>query len=557
MSETKNNTSKSDAVPVAEVRAAKRRISIVWLVPLVALAIGGWLVYKAVSEKGPVITIKFNSAEGLEAGKTKIKYKDVQLGLVSTIALSDDLSHVNVTAELDKQAAKFISENTRFWVVRARVAATGVSGLGTLFSGAYIALDPGEPGHPERRFTGLEEPPVVTTDLPGRSFVLKSKRRGSLEVGSPVYYRHLQAGQVIAYQLAEDGQTVVINVFINEPYHQYVYADTRFWNASGLDIQMGADGIRVDTESVVSLMIGGIAFGLPDEVEPGPAATEGTVFILYEDLDKAMAPVFKDKRPWLLYFNESVKGLSPGAPVELRGMQIGQVLDIRLEYNREKMEFKIPVLIDINMDRVVPEEELEDEAARRKSTNYLVGKGMRAQLTTGSLVTGQKLITLDMFPDAEPAQIIWDEGPYPIFPTVPTQIEEISTKVVRIINKIDQLPIKEIGEDLKDTVENVKQLTGSPEIIGAAKNLNASLKETRLLITDLRKKVTPEIDKTLKQAQQALASAEDLMNTDSPLQIRMNSALVEISDAARSLRLLMDYLERHPESLLRGKGQEK
>jgi paraquat-inducible protein B len=259
-------------MPEAEVRTTKRRLSIVWMVPLVAVAIGGWLVFKAISEKGPTITITFKSAEGLEAGKTKIKYKDVELGKVGSIALSDDLSQVIVKAELVKQAGNFLSQNTRFWVVRARVAAGGISGLGTLFSGAYIGLDPGKPGTPATHFQGLETPPVVTTDLPGSHFVLRASSLGSLNVGVPVYFRRIEVGRVVSYQLDEDGQAVTVKVFVHDPHHELVRKNTRFWNASGLDIAISAEGIRVDTESFVTLMIGGIAFDTPVNMEPGEPA---------------------------------------------------------------------------------------------------------------------------------------------------------------------------------------------------------------------------------------------------------------------------------------------
>lgn len=265
MSDPKKDVSEFNEVPEAEVRSRKRRfsISIVWLVPLIAVLIGGWLVFKAFSEKGPEISITFKSAEGLEAGKTKIRYKDVELGQISKIELSEDLSMVVVTAELVKQAESFLSVNTRFWVVRARVGVSGVSGLGTLFSGAYITLDPGEPGNITHHFKGLENPPLVTTDLPGRHFLLKTESQGGLDIGSPVFYRKIQVGQVVAYELSENGQTIIFKVFINAPYHEYVYQNTRFWNASGINLKVDTQGVQLDTESLVSILIGGIAFGIP------------------------------------------------------------------------------------------------------------------------------------------------------------------------------------------------------------------------------------------------------------------------------------------------------
>ena len=450
-------------MPEADIRTQKRRISIVWLVPLVALAIGGWLVYKAISEKGPTITITFKSAAGLEAGKTKIKYKDVELGQVDSIELGEDLSQVIVKAELVKQAKNFLSENTRFWVVRARVAAGGVSGLGTLFSGAYIGLDPGKPGKPATHFQGLEVPPVVTADLPGSHFVLRASSLGSLNIGDPVYFRRIEVGQVVSYKLDEDGQAVTIKVFVHDPHHKLVRKNTRFWNASGLDVAIGAEGIRVDTESFVTLMIGGIAFDTPANMEPGEPAEENDVFDLYKNRESISEKTYAQKNRWLLHFDGGVRGLKVGAPVELQGIQIGQVLDVNLEFDVDKEAFSIPVLIETEPDRIKATGKLPEGAEEQKIMDYLVAKGMRAQLKTGSLITGQLLVAIDMHPEAPPAKINW-EGRYPELPTVPTAMEEITTSLTQLLKKLEKLPIEQIGSDLRDTVSGAKRLMNSAEL---------------------------------------------------------------------------------------------
>ncbi len=543
-------------VPEAEVRSRKRHfsISIVWLVPLVAVLIGSWLVYKALSEKGPEISITFKSAEGLEAGKTKIRYKDVELGQVSAIKLSEDLSGVVVTAELVKEAENFLSVNTRFWVVRARVGVSGVSGLSTLFSGAFITLDPGKPGNKTHHFKGLEQPPLVTTDLPGRHFLLKSDSRGSLDIGSPVFYRKIQVGQVVAYDLTEDGRTVIFKVFINAPFHEYVYQNTRFWNASGIDFKLDTQGVRLDTESMVSILIGGIAFGIAQAEDPGPAAEVEALFTLYKNFDDAKERTYLEKTRSVLYFDESVRGLDIGAPVEFWGIKTGEVVDVKLVFNKQKENFSIRVVIETEPERFYEAGFVGDDTDRIEMIKRLLKRGFRAQLKSANLLTGRQMIIFDFFPDAEPTSLTF-EGSYPVYPTVPTPMEEISTKFMRILQKIDSLPMEQIGKDLRATVRGTRQIAESPEILEAIRNLNGTLQETRLLISDLRTKVTPEVSTLLEGARQSLANAEQMLNAESPLQVKMNTALEEISGAARSLRLLMDYLERHPESLLRGKGQ--
>ncbi len=544
-------------IPMATAHQPRNRaISLVWLIPIVALLVGGWLVFKTLSEKGPTITIAFKSASGLEAGKTRIKYKEVDLGKVTVIELSEDLTHVIVTAELARHAETFLTDNTLFWVVRARVAARGVSGLGTLFSGAYITLDPGKPGEYTDTFTGIEEPPAVATDVPGRSFYLKAFRRGSIDTGSPILYRQIEAGQVVNYHLSEDGQIVTLKVFVNAPYHRFVYKNTRFWNASGIDFKIDSQGVRIDTDSVVSMLIGGISFGIPQGAEPELPAEEYSDFILYDNLDKARETAFLVKRKWLIYFNEQVRGLSPGAPVEVQGIRVGQVLDIGLEFDEENYEFRIPVLVEFEPERVFPREATLSEENEKQLMENLVRRGYRAQLESGNLLTGQLIVTLNRFPDAAPASIDWRE-PYPVFPTIPKTIQQIKVKVARIIDRMDKMPIEQIGKDLRAAVKGAKKLVDSPELARAIKNLDATLDEARQMINELRTQVTPQLSATLEEARQALTNAGEILKADSPLQTRMKSALDEIARASRSLRQLMDYLERHPESIISGKGSDK
>ena len=557
MSNSKKDRSELKDLPDPEFRTKKRRISIVWLVPLVALAIGGWLVYKAFSEKGPTITISFKSASGLEAGKTKIKYKDVELGLVESIDLDDNLSQVILKAELVKKAGKFLSQNTRFWVVRARVAAGGVSGLGTLFSGAFIELDPGKPGPAATRFEGLETPPVVTTDLPGRHFVLRAESLGSLNIGVPVYFRRIEVGQVVSYKLDEDGQAVTVGVFVHDPHHKLVRKNTRFWNASGVDVNIGADGIRVDTESLVTLMIGGIAFDTPVDQQPGEPAEENSVFQLYRNRESLTEKTYVHKKRWLLYFESDVWGLDTGAPVELNGIKIGSVLDVNLEFDVEKEYFRVPVLVETETDRIKATGKRPEGAEQQRVMDYLVAKGLRAQLKTGSLITGQLLVALDLHPDAPPAKINWD-GLYPVLPTVPTAMEEITTSLTHLLKKLEKLPIEQIGNDLRDAISGAKRLTNSPDLQKSATVLNETLNQAQEFVAALNTGVAPELKSAVSNLNAALIQAQKLARSlNSNVAPQADRTLKELQSAARSIKVWAEYLERHPEALIRGKGKSK
>jgi paraquat-inducible protein B len=435
-----------------------------------------------------------------------------------------------------KQAKDYLSENTRFWVVRARVVGSGVSGLGTLFSGAYIGMDPGNPGKEARSFKGLETPPIVTTDLPGRHFMLRAERLGSLDIGHPVYFRQIQVGQVVAYELEEDGKTVDIKIFIHAPHHERVRKNTRFWNAGGLDVSVDAGGIKVNTESFVTLMIGGIAFETPLDSEPSPDAQEGEIFRLYDRREDIYKKKYVKKTRWLLHFEGSVGGLSVGAPVKFKGIKIGEVIDIRLEFDYDVLSFRIPVVIEIEPERIAMTG--KETIDRQRGNEILVEKGLRAQLKQGNLITGQLYIDLDMHPEDAPRKIVYG-GKYPELPTIPTPIEEITRGITRIVNKLEKLPLEEIGKDLRETLTN----------------LNRSTEQLAKLMQNLDERVAPAATATLERSQTTLMKLDRLLSAESPTGHELKHALAEMADAARNISVLADYLGRHPESLVFGKDK--
>jgi paraquat-inducible protein B len=549
MAEIDSNLPADDTFPEPIVET-RRSVSLVWLIPLVAALIGGWLAFRVISERGPTITITFDNAEGLEAGQTKIKYKNVEVGQAETIKLSEDLSDVIVTAKLVKGSEPYLTERTRFWVVRARVAAGEVSGLETLFSGAYIALDPVPKGKPSRKFIALKKPPIVTTGDPGRQFVLRAPTLQSLDVGSPVYYRQIRVGQVIGYDLDEDGQEVNVKIFVDAPHYQRVRKNTRFWDAGGLDVSVTTAGVEINTESFISLMLGGVAFETPTSLEASDLAEEGEIFRLYPNQQATRERVYTEKEYYVLYFDSSVRGLAPGAPVELRGMKVGQVVDIRLEFHSEDGEFRVPVLIEVEPDRI---DVVGDRPANGdKTLEKLVEKGLRAQLKTANFLTGQLLVDLVFLSGAPPAKVVYS-GRYAQLPTVPTPLEEITGKLASMLDRIEKLPIEEIADDLRDTVKGTNQLVNSQQLGEAARRLKQVVRESQTLMQTMNQDITPALSETLEQVRSTLVTVEQGVERSSPFQQQLNILLQELTTASRSIRLLADYLERHPEALLRGK----
>ncbi|HCU68030.1 MAG TPA: paraquat-inducible protein B [Desulfomicrobium sp.] len=534
--------SKDQAAP-ATVRK-KGGISLVWIVPLVALVVGGWLAYKAVSEKGPVITITFSTAEGLEAGKTKIKYKDVAVGQVESIHLGDDLKHVVVTAELEKDYGRYLNDKTRFWVARAQIRGGTASGLSTLLSGAYIGVDPSPTGQPTFSFNGLEVPPVVTSGLPGKHFWLKAARLGSLNVGVPVYYRQIQVGQVVSYGFAPDGQTVDVQVFVEAPHDAKVTRNTRFWNSSGLDVSLSAQGLKVDTESIVSIISGGLAFDVPDGVEPGGEAEENAAFQLYPSRESIQEKTYTLRRSWLVFFDQSVRGLSVGAPVELFGIKIGEVSGIDLIYDEKRRDLRVPVLLSIEPERIqnvfkaIPRQRAGEREPLLKW--FVEERNLRAQLKTGNLLTGQLLVDLGFYPD-EPKAVLAHENDLPVIPSMGGSIEQIQESIARITRDLEKVPFEKIGTNL-DLL--LKESTTTVRDAGAfARRLNGE--------------TAPALQSGLVVLQTTLQEVQSAIGKDSPLNYNLKKTLEELALTLRSLRELTTAIENQPQSLLFGKGEKK
>jgi paraquat-inducible protein B len=506
-----------DLAPVAEaVVATRHRPSIVWFIPLVAAVVGAFVAWRTYADLGPLIEIEFASAEGLEAGKTKLKYKDVEVGVVEEIRLEPDLANVVCTARMVKDAEDWLTENTRFWVVTARVAGGEVSGLATIFSGAYIGVDPVLEGRRARRFTGLDVPPIVTADQPGRHFKLVSHRAGSVPIGTPVTFRKVRVGEVVASELDASGDFVNVQIFVHAPHDERVRTATRFWNASGVHVALDASGVQVQVESLVSLLIGGIAFETPLE-GAGEVAPADSIFELYPSQEATEREVYTQKVHWILYFDQSVRGLAPGAPVEFRGIQIGEVRDLKLEFDPEKARFRVPVVVRIEPERMGSLVGA-DRDSRREALDRLVRQGLRAQLQSGNLLTGQLLVQLDMHADAAPAEIVWTER-YPEFPTIPTPLEEITSSVTRLAKRLEKIPLEQIGSSVELTLDTARA--------------------------------------ALEQADRTLASAGALVGPDSPVNVELRRALVELTDAARSVGLAAEQIESQPDSLIFGRAEKE
>ncbi len=549
-----------DDIPEA-VSEPRRRFSIqlVWIIPIVAALIGLSIAVKAYIDRGQTITITFKTGEGLEAGKTKLKYKDVMIGEVKSIAISNDRSHVVVTAEVTKDARGLMVKDTRFWVVRARISGGNVSGLNTLLGGSYIGVEAGTYNEPREDFVGLESPPAVSVDVPGRQFVLHSTEVGSLDTGSPIFFRRMQVGQVVGTELDRDGKGVTVKIFIRSPYDKFIKVNTYFWHASGIDLTLSASGVKVDTESMVSILLGGISFEEPEGKGDAPPAPPNTIFSLYatrDDAAKHAAAVEK----FVLVFKESVRGLAVGAPVDLRGVTVGEVTKIDVALNAKGTDFTVPVEIQFYPSHLLPKANGQEKAPEtgdrtlRRLLDDMVAHGFRAQIKSASLLTGQLYVALDFVPGARAAKIDWKADP-PRFPTVPGSMEKLQKNLIEIVQRIEKLPLERIAGDAGTTIRSLDSTLKSADQL--LKNMDRNLvPEARSVLIESRQAID-EVKKTLAEARQTLGGANGVLAPDAPVQIDLRDTMREVSRAAQSLRVLGDYLEQHPETLIRGKKQEK
>ncbi len=515
------------------------RLSLVWLVPIVAVVIGAGLLINSLMQAGPHIVISFRTAEGLESGKTEVRYKEVVVGRVESVTLSDDRQRVLVGVRLDRSAGSIAVQDTYFWVVRPRIGTAGISGLGTLLSGAYIGVDAGTSSESRRQFVGLEVPPLVLRGEPGRRFDLRALDLGSLDVGSPVYYRRARVGRVVGYRLDPKIDELTVQIFIESPYETLVTVGARFWNASGLNLQLNASGLTLNAQTLTSVLVGGIAFQhLPNSEALAPAP-DGTRFYLFEDRKNALAPPDGPPLTIRMVYEHSVRGLSVGAPVDFLGVEIGTVRSLAPQYDAPHRRYPVEVTADIYPLRLgkVREAILKgappDPATDVRLLKALVANGLRAQLRTGNLLSGQQYVALDFNPKAPPATLDPSQ-PVPLVPTVPGTFSEIQPQIAEIVAKINKVPFDEIARDLQGTLAQARNAIGrlSPEA----------------------QKALADVQRTLGSVQESLNRLDrNLLDETAPLQRNVEQTMIELQRAAQSLRVLGDYLQRHPEAILRGK----
>jgi paraquat-inducible protein B len=547
--------------PVASVRR-RRRIPLIWIVPLLTALIAVWLAWDTFSKKGPTITISFETAAGLTAGQSQLKYKNVVMGTVKTIAVAPDLTKVIVTVETVREAEPLLTDKTIFWVVKPELFAGNITGLETLLSGSFIGMRPSDkPGVAKRDFVGDQDPPVLQAWTKGTTFKLDSKRLGSISLGSPIFFRDIEVGTVLGWDIGDLASKVTIHAFVRAPYDKYVRADTSFWNASGISVKLGTDGVQLRMESLRALLLGGIAFETPLDTKES-VAIANQEFTLFRNFEEAQAAGFGRQIRLLSYFQGSVAGLEPGAHVTLHGLRVGEVTDVDLFFDPKLDRVVVPVHYRVEAGRVsniAAAEKTDPE----KLAEAMIKAGLRATLQSTSIITGQKEIALERVPDAPPADL-QKEGIFFVIPS--SQVggfDAITRSAAELLTKLNRIEYDKIGRSIENAAAGLDTTINGPQL----KRTLAALEAAMVDVQDIARKLDAEGTPALKrlpaiaqQLQDALTSANRLFGSfntgygdDSRFRRDLDRLLPQLTDAARSIRALSDLLSRHPEALIKGR----
>jgi len=541
-----------------------RRVSVIWVIPLVALAIGAWLAWDTLSKEGPTITVTFNTAEGLQPGQSQLKFKEIVFGTVKSLALAPDRTHVVVTIATTHEATPLLTDKTVFWVVKPRLFAGSISGLETLLSGSYVGMLPGaSTGKPRRAFNGREDPPIIGEQTPGHVFLLKAKRLGSIQLGSPIFYRDLSVGEVAGWDIADMAEYVTIHAFVRAPYDSYVNDETRFWNASGLSIKLGGSGIEVQMESLKAILLGGIAFETPEqEAHTKVAGLENQVFPLFADRDAANAASYTRKVQVVSYFPGSVSGLGPGSPVTMHGLVVGHVTDVRLAYDKATDKVTAPVRYEVEPERIVGVG-VDVYKTAQEGVEALLKQGLRATLQSASLITGQQQVALDFLPKEPPVEVTMQDG-YFVLPTAAGGgFAGLQASAGELLNKVDQMPFDQIGKGLEQLLNSTNNLVSGPQLREALTKLSATLATAETFTHNLNTGTAPafkqlpematQLQRTLNNTNKLLVSLDAGYGDQTKFNRDLDRLMVQANDAVSSMRALADLLSRHPEALIKGR----
>lgn len=540
----------------------RRRIPLVWIVPVLTAMIGGWLAWDTYSKRGPTITVSFDTAAGLTAGQSQLKYRNVVMGTVRSITIPPDLSKVVVTIETTREAEPLLNDKTIFWVVKPQLFAGNISGLETILSGSYIGMRPQvEGGKPQRDFVGQTDPPVLQASAKGTTYRLDTHRLGSISLGAPIFFRDIEVGTVLGWDLHDLATRVSIHAFVRAPFDRYVHEDSKFWNASGLSVTLGAKGIDVQMESLRALLLGGIAFDTSHDTNQ-PVAKAEQRFPLYANIEEARATGFGRQFHLVSYFPGSVAGLAHGSDVTFHGLKVGEVTEVGLYYDPKLDRVVVPVHYRIEAGRVTNVAKLKHMDAKQIAEE-MIQRGLRATLESPSLLTGQKIIALQIVPDAKPAEMI-KEGDHYVIPTAEIGgFDSIVGAASELLTRINRIDFDKIGRSISSAASGLDETINGQQLKTTLRALEKAMVDVQDIARKLDVDATPalkrlpaiaqELQDAVTKANKLIGSVDQGYGSQSKFHRDLDRLIPQLTDTARSIRALADLLSRHPEALIKGR----
>ncbi|HCG6533268.1 intermembrane transport protein PqiB [Vibrio parahaemolyticus] len=526
----------------------QKQISAIWIVPILALAMGAWMLFQYINSTGPQITLQLPTADGIEVGKTEIRALNVKVGLITEVTLSENYDHIIAKAQMNKDAERMLRDDTMFWVVKPRIGRDGVSGLETLLSGAYIQLQPGSSEVEKDHFAVLDVPPVASPDAEGLRIVLTHREAGKLGVGDPVIYKGFTVGRVEKTSFDVDTRRALYQLFIFKPYDSLVRTRTKFWLNSGLDLQLNAEGFEVKFGSLESLLTGGVTFDSIPGMESGEALTKDmTNFRLYDDVKQLREGMYDDYIEFVMLFDESVRGLKRKAPVEYRGLRIGTVMRVPMRLPTPEENFsakKIPVLVRIELGRVYGDFQSQSLPMLKEKLKSEFAKGLRGTLKTGNLLTGALYVDADFYPDDEP-YVPSTFADLDVFPTMRGGFAQVQRQVNDFLNKLNNLPMEDTLTSLNATLKTSERTLASAEKVANSVDKLLSQKDTQEIPADIRQ--------SLQQLQKTL----DGYGPNSTMYSEMESTLKELEKVMTEFKPVLKQLNEKPNSLVFGEDEVK
>lgn len=536
----------------------------IWAVPIAAIGVAAWLGLRALARGGETVTVAFDASHGVKAGQTKVTLRGVDVGEVVGVTLADGAHGVRMKLRLDRKAAPYLRTGSRFWLEGAEVDLTDLSSIRDLLAGPQIAMEPG-PGPRARRFIGLDRPPAMPEPAPGTAFVLTTDDLGALQQGSSVYYGGLAVGKVTAVRLMGP-RRFELDAFVRAPYDRYVTTAARFWSVGAVDVSASGHGVKAQLTSPMALVAGGVAFGAPDRAPPAPRAPSRQHFTLYDDKAGAMAAPVGPQVPFVVRFDGAVGALKPGAAVDLEGFRVGQVTSVALRYDARTGRLETPVRIELEPLRLDirgagPAAGADWTPAVDAMMRRLVARGLRASLAEDPPLVGAQRVDLGFVKGARPAVLAVEDGVPDIPATAPADVTAIERQAGQVLTRLNQVPIERIGDDVRQAADRIRTLADSPKLDAIVGHVDSATAELDRTVRQVGPQVGPlvaQLRRTAAAADQTVAAADRVIGGDPESQdADLPSALHQLTETARSIRALADYLDRHPEALIRGKAQPK